>query len=126
MRSGIQVLEALGVLRDTLGNEALAQQIDRTHEEVTQGRAIAEPLRRTGMFPPMFIQVVSLGEQTGRLDALLLRAADAYDRETTAAVERTMTVLPAVFIVLVALLVAFILAAVLLPIVNMQMAVPGA
>jgi type II secretory pathway component PulF len=124
-RCGIQILEALHVLRDTLGNEALARTIDEVRRAITQGQSIAEPLRQTGQFPPLFIQVIALGERTGRLDELLLRAADSYEKETTAAVQRTMTVLPALFIVLLAMLVAFILAAVLLPIVNMQMAIPG-
>lgn len=119
-KSGIQIVEALVVLRDTLGNEAMGQAIDRVQAGVTQGQPIAEPLRESGQFPPMFIQVVSLGEKTGRLDQLLLRAADSFDKDTTTSIQRTMTALPALFIVLLALLVTFILAAVLLPIISMQ------
>ncbi len=66
-----------------------------------------------------------MGERTGRLDELLLQTAEAYEKETAAAIQRVMTILPAVFIVLLALLVAFILAAVLLPIVSMETALPG-
>jgi type II secretory pathway component PulF len=125
-KSGIQIVEALHVLRDTLGNEAMGQCVDAVRQGVTQGQAIAEPLRRSGHFPPVFIQVVALGERTGRLDELLLRAADAFDREATASIQRTMTVLPALFIVFLALLVGFILAAILLPLMNMSSAIPGA
>src|SRR5690606_10264420 len=80
-KSGIQIIEALRVLRDTLGNEAMGQAIDQVRTGVTQGQPIAEPLRDSGRFPPMFIQVVSLGEKTGRLDQLLLRAADSFDKD---------------------------------------------
>ena len=119
-RSGIEIIEALQVLRDTLGNEALAQAVDEVRSAITEGQSIAAPLGQTGMFPPMFIQIVDLGERTGRLDELLLRCADAYDKECTAAIGRAMTVIPALFIVALALLIGFILAAVLLPIVSMQ------
>ena len=124
-RSGIQILEALGVLRDTLGNEALAQKVDEVAAHITQGQSIAEPLRRTGEFPPLLTQVIAMGEETGRLDELLLRTADAYEKETAASIQRVMTVVPAVFIVVMALVVGFILAAVLLPIVEMTAAVGG-
>lgn len=124
-KSGIPILEALKVLRDTLGNEALAQKIDQAAAGITQGQSVAEPLAQTGEFPPLLIQVIAMGEQTGKLDELLLQSADAYEKETSIAIERVMTVLPAVFIVLLALLVAFILVAVLLPIVTMQTSLPG-
>ncbi|NQU75923.1 MAG: type II secretion system F family protein [Planctomycetes bacterium] len=123
--AGIQILEALHVLRDTLGNEALAQKVDEAAAGITQGQSIAEPLRLTGQFPPLLIQVIAMGEKTGRLDDLLLKTADAYEKETAAAIARVMTVLPAIMIVMLALVVAFILAAVLLPIVEMQTALPG-
>jgi type II secretory pathway component PulF len=124
-KSGIQILEALQVLRDTLGNEALARKIDEVTAEITQGQSIADPLRKTGQFPPLLTQVIAMGERTGRLDELLLQTAEAYEKETAAALQRVMTLLPALLIVLLALVVAFILAAVLLPIVEMGTAIPG-
>ena len=124
-KAGIQILEALRVLRDTLGNEVLARKVDQAAAGITHGQSIAEPLRQTGEFPPLLIQVIAMGERTGRLDDLLLQTADTYEKETAAAIERVMTVLPAVMILILALVVVFILAAVLLPIVEMQTSVPG-
>lgn len=121
--SGIQILEALQVLRDILGNEALARQIDDVAAALTQGQSVAEPLRATGQFPAMFVQVIDLGEKTGRLDEMLLKAADAYDRETATAIDRAMTILPTVMILGLSAVVAFILVSVLLPIINMQSAI---
>src|SRR5690606_4399991 len=119
-RSGIQIVEALRVLRDTLGNEPLGQTVDDVQKRVTQGQPVAEALADTRQFPALFVQVVSLGAKTGRLDELLLRAADSLEKDSSAMIARMMTVLPALLIVGLALVVAFILAAVLLPIVNMQ------
>jgi type II secretory pathway component PulF len=124
-KSGIQILESLRVMRDTLGNEALARKIDRVADSITQGESIAEPLRQTGEFPPLLTQVIAMGEKTGRLDELLLQTADAYEKDTAAAIDRVMTILPAMLIVLLALVVAFILSAVLLPIIEMQTNLPG-
>jgi type II secretory pathway component PulF len=124
-QSGIQILEALHVLRGTLGNEALAQKVDKVAADIKQGQSIAEPLRATGEFPPLLIQVIAMGERTGKLDELLLQTANTYEKETTAAIQRVMTVLPAVFIVVLALVVVFILAAVLLPIIEAETALPG-
>jgi general secretion pathway protein F len=124
-RAGIGILEALRVLRNTLGNEAMARQIDRVAAEIREGQSIADPLRGTGQFPPLLIQVIAMGESTGRLDELLLQTASAYEKETAAAIHRVMTILPAIFTVLLALVVLFVLAAVLLPIVSMQTSLPG-
>jgi len=124
-RSGIHIIPALKVLRDTLGNEALARHVDDVAGQITRGQSIAEPLRQTGQFPPLLIQVIAMGERTGRLDDLLLQTAGAYERETAAAINRALTVLPVLLIVLLGLVVAFILAAVLLPVVEMGTAIPG-
>ncbi len=117
--AGIQVVEALHVVRGTVGNEAMAQVIDDVRQRVIGGASLEEPLRDSGQFPPLFIQVVSLGEKTGKLDDLLLKVAESLDKDVQTAVQRAMTVLPAVFIVALAILIGFILAAVLLPIVGM-------
>jgi type II secretory pathway component PulF len=124
-QSGIQILEALHVLRGTLGNEALARKIDKVAAEIKQGQSIAEPLRETGEFPPLLIQVIAMGEKTGKLDELLLQTANTYEKETASAIQRVMTILPAMFIVALALVVVFILAAVLLPIIEAETALPG-
>ncbi len=119
-KSGIHIVEAMQVIRGTLGNEALAQQIDGVTSDIAQGQSIAEPLRETGQFPPLLIQVIAMGERTGKLDELLLHTANSYDKETAATLQRLMTVIPVLFILGLAVVVIFILAAVLLPIVNMD------
>ncbi len=120
-KGGVTILEALGVVRDTLGNEVLARQVDHVAEEVKRGESLAAPLEASGEFPPLLVQIVAVGEQTGKLDELLLNAAETFDTDADAAINRFMSIFPAVLILLLALVVGFIIAAALLPIVNMSL-----
>jgi len=119
-KGGVTILEALSVVRDTLGNELLGREIDGVAEKVKTGESLAGPLGQSGHFPPLLVQIVSIGEQTGKLDELLLNAADTFDSEADSAINRFMAIFPAVLILLLALVVGFIIAATLLPIVTMQ------
>ena len=116
---GVTILEALGVVRDTLGNEVLGREIDEVAEKVKAGASLAEPLSTSGDFPPLLVQIVSVGEQTGKLDELLLNAADTFDGEADAAIAKFVAVFPAVLIFLLAIVIGFIIAATLLPILMM-------
>ena len=118
---GVTILEALGVVRDTLGNELLGTEIDTVADKVKKGQALAEPLEESGYFPPLLVQIVAVGEQTGKLDELLLNAADTFDTEADSAVNRFMSIFPAILILLLALVIGFIIVATLLPIVAMQL-----
>jgi len=118
---GVTILEALKVVRDTLGNELLGSEIDVVAEKVKRGDPVAEPLEASGYFPPLLVQIVAVGEQTGKLDELLLNAADTFDAEADSAINRFMSIFPALLILLLALVIGFIIAATLLPIVMMQL-----
>jgi type II secretory pathway component PulF len=118
---GVTILEALAVVRDTLGNELLGSEIDVVADKVKKGQALAEPLGESGYFPPLLVQIVSVGEQTGKLDELLLNAADTFDAEADSAVTKFMSIFPALLILVLALVIGFIIAATLLPIVAMQL-----
>jgi type II secretory pathway component PulF len=120
-KAGVTILEALGVVRDTLGNELLGREIDAVAEKVKRGESLAGPLGESGYFPPLLVQIVSIGEQTGKLDELLLNAADTFDAEADSAISRFMAIFPAVLILLLALVIGFIIAATLLPIVVMEL-----
>jgi type II secretory pathway component PulF len=120
-KGGVTILEALAVVRDTLGNELLGREIDNVAERVKKGDSLAQPLRESGYFPPLLVQIVSIGEQTGRLDELLLNAAETFDNEADAAINRFMAIFPPILILLLALVIGFIIAATLLPIVVMEL-----
>jgi len=120
-QGGVTILEALGVVRDTLGNEVLAREVDGVAEKVKRGESVAEPLEASGCFPPLLVQIVAVGEQTGKLDDLLLNAAETFDTDADAAINRFMAIFPAILILMLALIVGFIIAAALLPIVMMSL-----
>ena len=120
-KGGVTILEALGVVRDTLGNELLGREIDSVAEKVKRGESLAEPLGESGNFPPLLVQIVAVGEQTGKLDELLLNAADTFDSEADSAINKFMSIFPAILILLLALVIGFIIAATLLPIIAMEL-----
>lgn len=120
-RGGITILESLQVVRNTLGNEVLARKIDGVAKKVKAGDALAPTLGQAGGFPPLLVQIVAVGEQTGKLDELLLGAADTFDEEADAAISKVMSILPAVLVLLLAVVIGFIIAATLLPIISMEL-----
>jgi type II secretory pathway component PulF len=122
-KSGVGILESLEVVRDTLGNEVLGRQIDEVSRQVKTGRSLAEPLEQSGMFPSLLVQIVAMGEQTGKLDELLLSAADTFDEMTDAVMNRFLALFPAILILLLAIVIFFIIVATLLPIVGMDLSV---
>ena len=121
--SGVTIIEALQVVRDTLGNEVLARQIDEVVVKVKTGSNLADPLEESALFPALLVQIVAMGEQTGQLDKLLLNAADTFDEQADAVMKRFVAVFPAVLILILALLIFFIIMATLLPIMTMDMSI---
>ncbi|MCK4998486.1 MAG: type II secretion system F family protein, partial [Anaerohalosphaera sp.] len=119
--SGITILEALAVVRGTLGNSKLAIHIDDVASKVRVGHCLADPLSDSGLFPPLLIQIVSIGEQTGRLDELLLNAADTFDGLADNAITRFMSIFPALLIVSLAVVIGFVIIATLLPVMSMDL-----
>jgi type II secretory pathway component PulF len=118
--AGIPILAALKIVRDTLGNTALTNAIDQVSDKVTTGQSLADPLERSGHFPPLLVQIVNIGERSGRLEQMLLHAAGSFDRQVNNSLKLFTRVLPTVLIVVMALLASFVLAAILLPIVQLQ------
>jgi type II secretory pathway component PulF len=118
--AGIPILDALRITRDTLGNAALMQAIDQVQERVTSGAALADPLERSGLFPPLLVQVVNLGERSGRLEGMLIHAAVAFDRQVNTSVKLFTRALPPVLIIIMAVLGSFVLAAILLPLLELH------
>ena len=120
-KGGVIILEALAVVRDTLGNELLGREIDTVADKVKRGESLAEPLGTSGYFPPLLVQITSIGEETGKLDEMLLNAAETFDSEADAALNRFMAIFPALLILMLALIIGFIIIATLLPIVMMTL-----
>src|ERR1044071_409996 len=79
--SGVPILQALNITRETAGNAAIAQAIARVHDSVKEGESIVQPLEASKTFPPMVVSMIDVGEETGKLPEMLLKVADVYDAE---------------------------------------------
>jgi type IV pilus assembly protein PilC len=114
-RSGVPILTCLEIVRDTSGNQVIANAIDAAREEVQQGGMISVALLKENVFPAMAIQMMSIGEETGQLDAMLMKVADFYEDEVEQAVKSLTSILEPVMIVVVGGMVGTILLAMYLP-----------
>jgi type II secretory pathway component PulF len=121
--AGLPILGALRIVRDTLGNTALMHAVDQVQEKVTTGQSLAEPLERSGLFPPLLVQIVNIGERSGRLETMLMHAATAFDRRVNTSLKAFSKALPPVLLVIMACIAAFVLAGLILPLMQLQKAI---
>jgi general secretion pathway protein F len=119
LKTGVPVLEALRIVRDIVGNSVLQRVLDDLHKAILQGADIATPLKRSGVFPPAVGYMIAVGEQSGELERVLDRLAEAYETEVEIATERLTAVIEPVMILIMAVLVAFIVMAIVLPMLQL-------
>ncbi len=118
MHSGVPILQALAIVKETLSNEAAAAAIQRIHDEIKEGEPMAAPVEALPLFPPMFGGMVEVGEETGELPAMLLKIADLYEDEVDNAIAALSSVIEPLLIVLLAVAVGTIVVAMFLPMVS--------
>jgi type IV pilus assembly protein PilC len=116
MTSGVPILEGLTIVSKTSGNVVVENALLKTRQSISEGRTIAEPLSETGIFPPMVIQMISVGEATGALDSMLSKIANFYDEEIDVAVESMTALLEPVMMVFLGGVVGGMIIAMYLPI----------
>ncbi|BCL37615.1 type II secretion system F family protein [Nostoc sp. MS1] len=114
-RSGVPILTSLEIVRDTSGNQVVANAIDAARAEIQQGGMISIALQKEQVFPAMAIQMISIGEETGELDAMLMKIADFYEDEVEQAVKALTSVLEPIMILVLGGMVGTILLAMYLP-----------
>lgn len=117
--SGVPILQALNITRDTAGNVIISKAISKVHEAVKEGESIVTPLTSSGVFPNMVISMVDVGEETGQLPEMLLKVADVYDDEVDNAVTALTSILEPIMIVILALVVGAVVFALFLPLIKM-------
>ena len=115
MSSGVPVLNALSIVKETSGNETVASAIQKVHDAVKEGEGIAKPLSGTKIFPEMVISMVEVGEETGKLPEMLDKIANTYDEEVDNAVSALTSMIEPLMIVLLAVIVGGIVIALFLP-----------
>jgi type IV pilus assembly protein PilC len=123
--SGVPILQALTIVKETAGNVIIAEAVARVHESVKEGETITAPLEASRVFPPMVISMVDVGEQTGALPEMLLKIADNYDEEVDNAVAAMTSLLEPIMIVILAIIVGSIVIAMFMPLIKMITVMSG-
>jgi type IV pilus assembly protein PilC len=114
--SGVAILEGLDITARTAGNKVVEAAVFRTRSSIAEGKTIADPLRESGVFPPMVVQMIAVGEQTGALDAMLGKIADFYDEEVDTAVANLTSLLEPMLMVFLGIVIGGVVIAMYLPI----------
>jgi type II secretory pathway component PulF len=120
VKSGVSLLPALKIVENTIGNIVLARLVSQVSEETRGGDSLAGPLRKLGVFPRTVVQMISVGEESGKLDEMLLKVAEMQERDMRAKTKTLVSLLAPLLILLVGALVGFTVIAVLVPIMKMS------
>lgn len=120
LRSGLQFIDAVQITRGTLKNRVFSKAMEQYQSAVAAGKDVSEPLKATGVFAPMVVQMLAVGQQTGNLEEMLEQLAETYDQEVNTATARMTAMIEPLLIVLLAILVGFIAFATILPILEMS------
>jgi type IV pilus assembly protein PilC len=116
--SGVPILQALNITRETAGNVIISDAIVKVHDAVKEGESIVHPLEASNVFPPMVISMIDVGEETGQLPEMLLKVAEVYDDEVDNAVAGLTSLLEPIMIVFLAVVVGTIVIALFLPLIS--------
>jgi len=122
-RAGIPLLEVLQLTRGLVGNEAVARSLDATGQDITEGSTMLEAMRRHGVFPPMLLRMIAVGENTGEIDAALSHVATFYDNEIPQRINRLFAIIEPVIILTLVAVVGGVALAIFLPMMGLMGAV---
>ena len=123
--SGVPILYGLNIVSKTSGNKIIEVALQNARASIREGETIAEPLNRSSIFPPMVIQMISIGESTGSLDTMLSKIADFYEEEVDIAVSNMTSLLEPFLMIFLGLVIGGVVIAMYLPIFQMASAVGG-
>jgi type IV pilus assembly protein PilC len=125
LSAGVNILEGMEITARTAGNRVIHDAVIESRASIAGGKSISEPLRQSGVFPPMVTQMINVGEETGDLDGMLGKIADFYEDEVDVAVESLLKALEPAMIVILGTIVGGMIIAMYLPIFGMVNAVQG-
>lgn len=123
--SGVPILEALKITRETVGNEVIARALAKVHDSIREGESIAGPLKQSGVVDAIVVNMVDVGEETGDLDKMLVKISDNYDEETDALVGGLVAALEPVMVVVLGTIVGGIVIALFMPLVTLIQSAKG-
>lgn len=120
IQSGVPILQSLNIVKETIGNLVIARSLTGIHEGIKEGEGISKPLKSANTFPSLAIHMITVGEETGRLDEMLLKVADTYDQDVRNAIKRLISLLEPCLILFMALIVGSIVVTMLLAIISVN------
>jgi general secretion pathway protein F len=120
LSSGVPLLQALGNSREVIGNQVIARGIENVSKGAKEGRGISDPLTQAGVFPPLALSMIRVGEETGTLDQMLIRVAVIYEKNLKQAVKRFMALLEPIMILFMGLIIGFIVVSMLLAVFSIS------
>jgi general secretion pathway protein F len=118
--SGVPILSAMSISKNLVENVHLARAIETARENITEGQSIAEPLKRSGEFPPLVIHMISIGEKTGELPLMLKNISDSYDEQVSNGIDAMTALLEPAMIIFMGVTVGFIVISVIMPLMEMS------
>jgi type IV pilus assembly protein PilC len=123
--SGVPILQSLQIVRDTVGNDVFAKALNEVRNRVREGEGLSGVMLRTSVFPPMVTNMIAVGEETGAMDAMLEKVADAYDAEVDAAVSAMTSMIEPILIIGLGGIVGFIVISLFMPLIKLAMSLSG-
>jgi type II secretion system protein F len=120
LHNGVSILPALEIVHEVIGNTVVADEVAKIPEHVTQGEGVAGPLKKSRVFPPVVVNMIAIGEETGRLDEVLMKVARSYETEVERAVKTLTSLIEPLIILGMGIVVGFIVIAMLLPIFSID------
>ena len=118
--SGIPINESLEKMADLLGNAHVSEKLNNATEKIKEGKTLSEAVREVGVFPPMLLRMLTVGERTGRLGDMLNKSANFYDEDVDEALLRLTTVIEPVLIIILSIIIGAILLSIMLPLINIM------
>ncbi|MFP4501470.1 MAG: type II secretion system inner membrane protein GspF [Candidatus Hydrogenedentota bacterium] len=123
--SGLTMMRALDVVNTVIENRYIREHMEDVKAGVRRGRDLAVPMKETGLFPPMMIHMIDLGQRSGEIEDMLVRVADTYDEDVRLTIDALVGLLEPAIIILMGIFVGFLVLAILLPILNMSTSIGG-
>jgi len=119
IKSGVPIMDAMETVGKTSGNLVVERAVMQARESIKEGKTLTEPLKKSGVFPPMVIQMINVGEETGALDNMLSKVADFYEMEVDTAVDGLTSIIEPILIVFLGVTIGFIVIAMFMPMFNL-------
>ncbi len=120
VRSGVPILQALSIVKEIIGNVVISNSLLSVYSRLKEGGGLSAPLKDTGCFPPLVVHMIAVGEETGSIEAMLLKVADTYENDVKVTVNRVMSLLEPLIILVMGVVVAFVVVAMLMAVFSVS------